>query len=81
MPLIVHTTAKMQVAGAFTPRIDPKRRAVLDPRKKQFAQTQWVDPDYKHRLNFYQVPPTKDISLEEFEGMSAILIRGHDPEY
>ncbi|KAM5356442.1 hypothetical protein ACJ41O_003088 [Fusarium nematophilum] len=48
-------------------RIDPKRRNVLDHRKKQFATPQYRDLDYPHRLNFYTDPPTADITLEQFE--------------
>nr|OQO24248.1 hypothetical protein B0A51_08693 [Rachicladosporium sp. CCFEE 5018] len=57
----------MQAVTSTSSRIDAKRRAVLDPRKRQFAKSEWIDPDYEHRLNFYQTPPTKDISLEDFE--------------
>lgn len=48
-------------------RIDPKRRANLDPRKKQFASSAFKQQDYPHRLNFYDVPPTAEITLEQFE--------------
>ncbi|KAL2263291.1 hypothetical protein VTK26DRAFT_7481 [Humicola hyalothermophila] len=48
-------------------RIDPKRRHVVDHRKKQFAEASYKDTDYPHRLNFYSTPPTADITLEEFE--------------
>ncbi|KAI1852770.1 hypothetical protein JX266_002311 [Neoarthrinium moseri] len=48
-------------------RIDPKRRANLDHRKKQFADPAYKDTTYPHRLNFYAVPPTADITLEQFE--------------
>ncbi|KAH8661223.1 eukaryotic and archaeal DNA primase, large subunit-domain-containing protein [Ilyonectria robusta] len=48
-------------------RIDPKRRNVLDHRKKQFATPQYKDLDYPHRLNFYADAPTADITLEQFE--------------
>jgi len=48
-------------------RIDPKRRNVLDPKKRQFAQSTWKEQEYNHRLNFYILPPTAEISLEEFE--------------
>lgn len=48
-------------------RIDPKRRAYLDPRKKQFAESGFKDATYPHRLNFYALPPTADITLEQFE--------------
>ncbi|KAK3177417.1 DNA primase subunit pri2 [Lecanicillium sp. MT-2017a] len=48
-------------------RIDPKRRNVIDHRKKQFATPQYRDAEYKTRLNFYSEPPTADITLEQFE--------------
>ncbi|KAK8004137.1 hypothetical protein PG989_003856 [Apiospora arundinis] len=48
-------------------RIDPKRRNVLDHRKKQFADPAYEKTEYPHRLNFYAVPPTADITLEQFE--------------
>ena len=48
-------------------RIDPKRRANVDHRKKQFATPTYAPTDYPHRLNFYTIPPTADITLEQFE--------------
>ncbi|KAL7907911.1 DNA primase, large subunit [Trichoderma velutinum] len=48
-------------------RIDPKRRNVVDYRKKQFATPQFQDTQYPHRLNFYADAPTADITLEQFE--------------
>ncbi|KAL2007914.1 hypothetical protein VTN00DRAFT_7896 [Thermoascus crustaceus] len=48
-------------------RIDPKRRATLDYKKKQFATPTYKQQDYPHRLNFYEVPPTAEITLEQFE--------------
>ncbi|CAM1510053.1 Fc.00g003880.m01.CDS01 [Cosmosporella sp. VM-42] len=48
-------------------RIDPKRRNVVDHRKKQFATPQYKDAEYPHRLNFYADAPTADITLEQFE--------------
>nr|POF02599.1 putative dna primase large subunit [Quercus suber] len=58
--------ATMQSINA-TPRIDPKRRAIIDPRKRQFASAQWIEHDYAHRMNFYSIPPTGDVTLEQFE--------------
>lgn len=55
------------LAATAAPRIDPKKRAVLDHRKRQFAQAKWVEQDYAHRMNFYTIPPTGDVSLEQFE--------------
>ncbi|KAG6059112.1 hypothetical protein E4U16_002065 [Claviceps sp. LM84 group G4] len=48
-------------------RLDPKRRNVLDYRKKQFAAPLYKDAEYPHRLNFYTDAPTADITLEQFE--------------
>jgi len=48
-------------------RIDAKRRSALDPKKRQFAQPFFQQQDYKHRLSFYTIPPTEQITLEEFE--------------
>ncbi|KAK2798069.1 hypothetical protein FQN50_008981 [Emmonsiellopsis sp. PD_5] len=48
-------------------RIDPKRRAGLDYKKKQFASPTYKQHDYAHRLNFYDIPPTAEITLEQFE--------------
>ncbi|KAK5007880.1 hypothetical protein LTR28_004719 [Elasticomyces elasticus] len=50
-----------------TPRIDAKKRAVLNPRKQQFAQAQWKEQEFNHRMNFYAQPPTGDITIEQFE--------------
>ena len=55
------------LAATTAPRIDPKKRAVIDPRKRAFAKPQWVEQDYVHRMNFYTIPPTGDVSLEQFE--------------
>lgn len=46
---------------------NPKRRAVVDHRKKQFADPTYQENTYPFRLNFYSVPPTADITLEQFE--------------
>jgi hypothetical protein len=48
-------------------RIDPKRRNVVDHRKKQFADPTYKETEYPHRLNLYATPPTADITLEQFE--------------
>ncbi|TKA32412.1 hypothetical protein B0A50_01518 [Salinomyces thailandicus] len=55
------------LAATAAPRLDPKRRNVVDSRKRQFAKAQWQELSYTHRLNFYTIPPTGDVSLEEFE--------------
>lgn len=48
-------------------RIDPKRRATIDYKKKQFATPTFKQQGYAHRLNIYDVPPTAEITLEDFE--------------
>ena len=57
-------------------RIDPKRRNVVDYRKKQFATPQYKDAEYPHRLNFYADAPTADITLEQFEQWAIDRLRG-----
>jgi DNA primase large subunit len=47
-------------------RFDPKKKRV-DYKKTQFATAQYQENQYPHRLSFYDVPPTQEISLEEFE--------------
>ncbi|KAF1992037.1 DNA primase, large subunit [Aulographum hederae CBS 113979] len=51
----------------FGLRVDPKRRSNLSAKQRQWGEPEWQQQDYAHRLNFYTVPPTADISLEEFE--------------
>ena len=48
-------------------RIDPKRRATIDPKKRQFATPIYKQQDYPHRLNLSDTPPTAEITLEQFE--------------
>ncbi|GAB7352907.1 hypothetical protein MBLNU459_g3496t1 [Dothideomycetes sp. NU459] len=57
-------------------RIDAKRRTVLDPRKKQFAKAQWQEHAFDHRMNFYTLPPTGDVSLEQFEEWGIARLKG-----
>ena len=48
-------------------RIDPKRRNIVAHKKKQFAESAYEKQEYPHRLNLYEIPPTADITLEDFE--------------
>jgi DNA primase large subunit len=48
-------------------RIDAKRRTVLDHKKRQFVDPAFKQTTYPHRLNFYETPPTAEITLEQFE--------------
>jgi DNA primase large subunit len=57
-------------------RIDAKRRTIIDPKKKQFAKAQWQSETYKHRMNFYALPPTGDVTLEQFEEWAIARIKG-----
>lgn len=59
-------------------RIEPKRRNVLDHRKKQFADPQYKEAQYPTRLNFYSDPPTSDITLEQFEQWAIDRLHGMD---
>ncbi|KEF60074.1 DNA primase large subunit [Exophiala aquamarina CBS 119918] len=47
-------------------RFDHKRKRT-DHKKTQFATATYKDHDYRNRLSFYDIPPTQEISLEEFE--------------
>jgi DNA primase large subunit len=57
-------------------RIDPKRRANINHKKKQFAKAEFAQQTYEHRLNFYDVPPTAEITLEEFETWAISRLKG-----
>lgn len=57
-------------------RIDPKRRANLSHKKKQFARAEFQEQTYEHRLNFYILPPTAEITLEEFEQWAIDRLKG-----
>ncbi|MCJ1289655.1 hypothetical protein MMC34_001188 [Xylographa carneopallida] len=50
-----------------TDRIDPKRRNIISHKKKQFANATYKQQEYPTRLSFYDVPPTAEITLEQFE--------------
>ncbi|GAB7358477.1 hypothetical protein MBLNU230_g2541t1 [Neophaeotheca triangularis] len=55
------------LATNVAPRVDIKRRNV-DARKRQFGdKAQFETLPFPHRMNFYIVPPTGDVSLEQFE--------------
>ena len=57
-------------------RIDPKRRNVISHKKKQFAQATYKQQEYPHRLSLYEVPPTAEITLEQFEQWAIDRLRG-----
>ena len=49
------------------PRPVPNHRNALNYKKKQFASAAIQSNEYPHRLNLYDIPPTADITLEQFE--------------
>lgn len=57
-------------------RPDPKKRAAMDHRKRQFQAPQFPSISYPNRLNFYTVPPTDDITLEQFEEWAIQRLKG-----
>ena len=57
-------------------RVDPKRRANLDYKRRQFAKPEFQQQNYEHRLNFYVLPPTAEITLEEFETWAINRLKG-----
>ena len=48
-------------------RVDSRKRPHINHKKIQFKQAEYQAHDYKHRLNFYELPPTANVTLEEFE--------------
>ena len=44
-----------------------KRRAKISHKRTQFAEPTYKAQEYPHRLNFYDVPPVAEITLEQFE--------------
>jgi len=57
-------------------RIEPKRRAEINYKKKQFSEPKFAATGYKHRLNFYSLPPSAEITLEEFEEWAIHRLKG-----
>lgn len=56
-------------------RPDIKKKKI-DYKKTQFAHAAYKENDYPHRLSLYDVPPTAEISLEEFEVWAIDRLRG-----
>ena len=59
-------------------RFDAKRKKV-DYKKTQFATATFKEQEYPYRLSFYDVPPTQEISLEEFETWAIDRLRSTVP--
>ena len=52
------------IRSGARPELKKKR---VDHKKIQFARAAYKENDYPHRLSLYDIPPTAEISLEEFE--------------
>ncbi|KAI9889802.1 MAG: hypothetical protein M1814_004904 [Vezdaea aestivalis] len=48
-------------------RVNLKRKVEVDPKKRQFAESNVKQNEYPYRLNFYDNPPTAEITLDQFE--------------
>ena len=59
------------------PRVPPSKRQQIDYKKRQFAAPTWKSADYESRLSFYTLPPTEEITLEEFELWGLARLRGN----
>lgn len=57
-------------------RIEGRRRADVNPKRKQFSEPAFKQLNYKQRLNFYNLPPTAEITLEEFEEWAINRMKG-----
>jgi DNA primase large subunit len=57
-------------------RVDSKRRANVSYKKRQFAKAEFQQQTYDHCLNFYILPPTAEITLEEFEQWAIDRLKG-----
>lgn len=53
------------------------KRKRVDHRKTQFAHASFKEQDYPYRLSFYDVPPTQEISLEDFETWAIDRLRSN----
>ncbi len=62
-------------------RIDPKRRATIDHKKRQFATPIYKQQEYPHRLNLYDTPPTAEITLEQFEQWAIDRLKGMELQF
>lgn len=65
------------IRSGTRPELKKKR---IDHKKTQFATATYKEHDYPFRLSFYDVPPTAEISLEEFETWAIDRLRGLFPD-
>jgi DNA primase large subunit len=61
-------------------RVDHKRRANLDYKRRQFAKAEFQQQNYEHRLNFYVLPPTAEVTLDEFETWAINRLKGKNKQ-
>lgn len=59
-------------------RLEPKKRRI-DHKKTQFAQAGYKENEYSQRLSLYDIPPTAEVSLEEFETWAIDRLKGKRP--
>jgi hypothetical protein len=74
--IILSETSTADIDTMNISRIDPKRRANLDYKKRQFANPEFQQQNYDQRLSFYTLPPTAEITLEEFETWAIDRLKG-----
>lgn len=55
------------------------KRNKIDHKKTQFARPNYKENDYPHRLSLYDIPPTSEISLEQFETWAIDRLRSTTP--
>lgn len=64
------------IRSGVRPDLKKKR---IDHKKTQFVNATYKENDYPHRLSLYDVPPTAEISLEEFETWAIDRLRSQSP--
>lgn len=58
------------------PRVPPSKKQQIDYKKRQFAHATWQTAEYGHRMSFYTLPPTAEVTLEEFELWGLARLKG-----
>lgn len=64
------------VLRANAERSENRRKTRVGHRKTQFVEATFKQQTYPYRLNFYDSPPTADITLEQFEQWAIDRLRG-----
>ena len=73
-PILSSITATIMIRSEIQ-RFNAKRPH-FNERKKQFVDAAYKQQEYPSRLNFYEIPPTAEISLEDFERWAIDRLRG-----